>query len=175
MGAGQASIINSALGGGGSGTAAPTRSQRSAQRNGTVSRAGRDCDRTRAPNSHHTPRRYAARSPLTVESVERVKLSERTLTDLDALLARLAEVRARGYAVSDGENAFGLITVAAPVLDVRGVPCAGVSLTVGGARLSVAEFTAAAAPQAQRIAAELGEGVRLSLGAVGIPGGRAPR
>ena len=52
-----------------------------------------------------------------LESVARVKLSERTLTDLDALMARLAEVRARGYAVSDGENAYGLVTVAAPVLD----------------------------------------------------------
>src|SRR5829696_5772715 len=64
-----------------------------------------------------------------LESVARVKLSERTLTDLDALLARLAEVRARGYAISDGENAYGLVTVAAPVLDPRGAPCAGVSLT----------------------------------------------
>src|SRR3712207_4966660 len=54
-----------------------------------------------------------------LESVARVKLAERTLTDLDALLARLAEVRERGYAISDGENAYGLVTVAAPVLDPR--------------------------------------------------------
>jgi IclR family pca regulon transcriptional regulator len=107
-----------------------------------------------------------------LESVARVKLSERTLTDLDALLARLAEVRARGYAISDGENAYGLITVAAPVLDPRGAPCAGVSLTVGGGRMSRAEFTALAAPQAQRLAAELSEGMRRSLGAIGVPGAR---
>jgi IclR family pca regulon transcriptional regulator len=107
-----------------------------------------------------------------LESVERVKLSEHTLTDLDALLARLAEVRARGYALSNGENAYGLVTVATPVLDLGGAPCAGVSLTVVGARVSVAEFTAAAVPQAQRLAAELAEGMRLSLGAIGIPGGR---
>jgi IclR family transcriptional regulator, pca regulon regulatory protein len=99
-----------------------------------------------------------------------VKLSERTLIDLDALLARLEEVRARGYAVSDGENAYGLLTVAAPVLDPRGAPCAGVSLTVGAGRMSVEEFAALAAPQAQRVAAELGEGVRLSFGAIGVPG-----
>ena len=108
-----------------------------------------------------------------LESVARVKLSERTLTDLDALLARLAEVRARGYAVSDGENAYGLVTVAAPVLDPRGAPSAGVSLTVGGGRMSGAEFAVLAAPHARRLAAELGEGMRLSLGAIGIPGGRA--
>jgi IclR family pca regulon transcriptional regulator len=107
-----------------------------------------------------------------LEGVERVKLSERTLTDLDALLVRLAEVRARGYAVSDGENAYGLVTVAAPVLDARGAPCAGVSLTVGGGRMSSAEFTALAAPQAKRLAAELSEGMRLSLGAIGVHGAR---
>jgi len=105
-----------------------------------------------------------------LEGVARVKLSERTLIDLDALLARLEEVRARGYAVSDGENAYGLLTVAAPVLDPRGAPCAGVSLTVGAGRMSVEEFAALAAPQAQRVAAELGEGVRLSFGAIGVPG-----
>lgn len=106
-----------------------------------------------------------------LEGVERVKLSERTLTDLDALLARLEEVRARGYAVSDGENAYGLVTVAAPVLDHRGAPCAGISLTIGDGRLSCADFTALAAPRAQRLAAELSEGVRLSLGAIGLPAG----
>jgi IclR family pca regulon transcriptional regulator len=108
-----------------------------------------------------------------LESVARVKLSERTVTDLDALMARLVEVRARGYAISDGENAYGLVTVAAPVLNPRGAPCAGVSLTVGSSRMSSAEFTALAAPQAQRLAAELSEGMRLSLGAIGVPGARA--
>ena len=103
-----------------------------------------------------------------LDSVARVKLSERTVTDMDALLARLAEVRARGYAVSDGENAYGLVTVAAPVLDPHGAPSAGVSLTVGVGRMSSAEFTALAAPHAQRLAAELGEGMRLSLGAIGL-------
>ncbi|WP_408902347.1 IclR family transcriptional regulator [Roseicella aerolata] len=104
-----------------------------------------------------------------LESVARVKLSERTLTDLDALLARLAEVRARGYAVSDGENVYGLVTVAAPVLDPQGQPCAGVSLTIGAGRMSSVEFAALAAPQAQRMAAELSRAMHLSLGAIGIP------
>jgi IclR family transcriptional regulator, pca regulon regulatory protein len=104
-------------------------------------------------------------------SVERVKLSERTLTDLDTLLDRLRQIRARGYAVADGENAYGLRTVAAPVLDACGAPVAGVSLTIGSGRLSTEEFVVQAAPQAQRLAAELGTGIRLSLGAIGINGG----
>jgi IclR family pca regulon transcriptional regulator len=108
-----------------------------------------------------------------LQAVERVMLSERTLIAMDDLLARLTEVRARGFAVSDGENAYGLRTVAAPVLDADGRPVAGVSLTVAAARLPVGAFVADAAPVALRIAAELAEGVRLSLGAIRVPRGRA--
>jgi IclR family pca regulon transcriptional regulator len=107
-----------------------------------------------------------------LEAVERVKLSERTLTGLDELLDRLAEVRAQGIAVSDGENAYGLRTVAAPVLDPHGVPCAAVSLTSSATRQPIDAFVEAAAPEARRIAAELAEGMRLSLGAIGLPGRR---
>ena len=105
-----------------------------------------------------------------LESVPRVKLSDRTLTDLDALLARLDAVRARGYAVSDGENAYGLRTVAAPVLDARGAPVAGVSLTIGSDRLPLADFIALTAPSVCALAEALGTGLRLSFGTIG-PGG----
>lgn len=101
--------------------------------------------------------------------IPRVKLSERTLTSLDALLARLDEVRARGYALSDGENAYGLCTVAAPVPGTDGVPLAGVSLTIGGGRLPAEAFAALAVPHVQALAAELAEAVRLSRGAIGVP------
>jgi IclR family pca regulon transcriptional regulator len=101
-----------------------------------------------------------------LESVPRVKLSDRTLIDLDALLARLDEVRAQGYAVSDGENAYGLRTVAAPVLDARGAPAAGVSLTIGGGRLALPDFIALTAPRACALAEELGTALRLSLGTI---------
>ncbi|MFC3003067.1 IclR family transcriptional regulator [Falsiroseomonas tokyonensis] len=102
-----------------------------------------------------------------LESVPRVKLSDRTLIDLDALLARLDEVRARGYAVSDGENAYGLRTVAAPVLDARGAPAAGVSLTIGSDRLPLAEFITLTAPHVRALAEELSTGLRLSFGTIG--------
>jgi IclR family pca regulon transcriptional regulator len=102
-----------------------------------------------------------------LESAERVKLSERTLTDLDALLARLREVRAQGYAVSDGENAYGLRTVAAPVLDATGRPVAGVSFTIDAGRQPIDEFVASAAPQAVQVADALARAIRLSAGAIG--------
>lgn len=108
-----------------------------------------------------------------LQAVERVKLSERTLTGLDALLQRLAEVRAQGFAVSDGENAYGLRTVAAPVLDAAGRPAAGLSLTVAAARMEAAPFVAAAVPVALGMAAELALGLRASLGAIRVPGARA--
>jgi IclR family pca regulon transcriptional regulator len=102
-----------------------------------------------------------------LESAERVKLSERTLTDLDALLARLREVRACGFAVSDGENAYGLRTVAAPVLDATGRPVAGVSLTIDAGRLPTAAFVAEAAPHALATAGSLARAIQLSAGAIG--------
>ncbi len=104
-----------------------------------------------------------------LESLPRVKLSERTVTGLDPLLARLRQVRAQGYALSDGENAYGLCTVAAPVLAADGRPLAGVSLTIASGRLPAADFAVLAAPRVCRVAAELAEAARLSRGAIGLP------
>ncbi|MBV9248694.1 MAG: IclR family transcriptional regulator [Acetobacteraceae bacterium] len=103
-----------------------------------------------------------------LESTERVKLSERTLTDLDALLHRLHQVRAQGYAVSDGENAYGLRTVAAPVLDASGAPVAGISLTIDAGRMALDEFVTRAKPEVLQIAKELTDAVRHSVGAIGV-------
>lgn len=104
-----------------------------------------------------------------LERSKLVRLSEKTLIDLDRILERLAEVRARGFAVSDGENAYGLRTVAAAVLDADGAPVAGVSLTVHADRIAVGPFVEQAAPHVRRIAQALTEAVRLSFGAVARP------
>lgn len=101
-----------------------------------------------------------------LEDSERVKLSEHTLVDLEALLARLAAVRGRGYAWSDGENAYGLRTVAAPVRDQSGHPLAGVSLTIRAERMALDEFLAEGAPTVMRIADDLTQALRLSFGAI---------
>jgi IclR family pca regulon transcriptional regulator len=105
-----------------------------------------------------------------LESIERVKVSERTVVDLEALLDRLAEVRQQGYAVSDGENAYGLRTVAAPIFDVDGQPLAGLSLTVSADRMPLKEFVEVAMPEVKRMTEELTESVRLSLGSIGVAG-----
>lgn len=104
-----------------------------------------------------------------LERVPRVKLSERTLTDLDALLDRLGEVRRSGFALSDGENAYGLRTVAAPVLGADGVPIAGISLTIGAGPVQTAEFARRAVPHLLQVTTELADAIRLSRGAIGLP------
>lgn len=107
-----------------------------------------------------------------LESIERVKVSERTLTSLPDLLRRLGTVRRQGFAVSDGENAYGLRTVAAPILDRDAKPVAAVSLTVQSSRIPMDAFAASAIPIVRRMAGELSDGIRLSLGAIGT--GRPP-
>jgi NAD(P)-dependent dehydrogenase (short-subunit alcohol dehydrogenase family) len=59
------------------------------------------------------------------------------------------------------------------LMDGDALADAGVSLTIATMRLPVAEFVQVAAPVALRIAPELAEGVRLSLGAIRVPRGRA--
>lgn len=97
---------------------------------------------------------------------ERVKMSERTLVDLDALTRRLALVRRQGYAVSDGENAYGLRTVAAPLFSTDEAPCAGVSLTIVAERMPIEAFVARALPETLRLAKELTKAIRLTRDAV---------
>ncbi|WFU77946.1 IclR family transcriptional regulator [Bradyrhizobium sp. CIAT3101] len=82
-----------------------------------------------------------------LESRPRVKLSERTLTDLDALLARLDQVKKKGHAVSDGENAYGLRTLATPILDAQGFVIAGLSVTVDAMRMDMPTFRDQALPK----------------------------
>lgn len=98
-------------------------------------------------------------------SAERVRLSERTLVGLDELMQRLAAVRQRGYAISDGENAYGLRTLAAPVLDRDERPLAGVSLSVRSERIELDAFVADALPPLLRTTEALTRAARLTSAA----------
>ncbi|MBR0788615.1 IclR family transcriptional regulator [Bradyrhizobium manausense] len=85
----------------------------------------------------------------------RVKLSERTLTDLDALLARLDQVKKKGHAVSDGENAYGLRTLATPILDAQGFVIAGLSVTVDATRMDMPTFRDQALPRLMQLTSKV--------------------
>lgn len=90
-----------------------------------------------------------------LESRPRVKLSERTLTDLDALLARLDLVKKKGHAVSDGENAYGLRTLATPIFDVQGFVIAGLSVTVDAMRMDLPAFREQALPRLVQVTSQV--------------------
>ncbi|HXP97972.1 MAG TPA: IclR family transcriptional regulator [Telmatospirillum sp.] len=99
-----------------------------------------------------------------LESGERTKLSERTITDIDLLLVRLAETRKKGWAFSDGENAYGLRTVAAPIFGRDGRVVAAVSATARVERCSLEAFVANGVPRVLAVTSELSQAVRLSAG-----------
>ena len=97
----------------------------------------------------HLPRDEQIRC---LEARPRIKLSERTLTDLDALLDRLDLVRQQGHAISDGENAYGLRTLAAPIFGAPDTVIAGLSVTVDATRMDMSAFRDQALPELMRVA-----------------------
>jgi IclR family transcriptional regulator, acetate operon repressor len=88
-----------------------------------------------------------------------------TITDAGALLAHLAEVRRRGYAIDDEENESGIRCVGAPVFDHTGAVLGGVSVSGLAFEVDAAD----AALLAEVVAAA--RDVSLALGA---PPDRAP-
>lgn len=87
-----------------------------------------------------------------------VRLTDRTITDVDALRAELAEIRRRGYAVSFGERQAGAGSVAAPLLDHRGLPVAVISVCgpVERFRGEVDELTAHLLAATRELSSRLG-------------------
>ncbi len=53
----------------------------------------------------------------------------RTITEAEALLGHLAEVRSHGYAIDDEENEVGIRCVGAPVFDHTGAVMGGISVS----------------------------------------------
>jgi IclR family pca regulon transcriptional regulator len=98
----------------------------------------------------------------------RERLTERTLVDLDALLGRLATVRAAGFAVSDQETVMGLRVLAAPVRDADGVPIAGLSVAAPAFASSLEEFIGAAEDPVCSAAAALSRALQAG-GSVALP------
>lgn len=90
-----------------------------------------------------------------LQSRPRKQLTETTPTDLDVLLARLVEVRRRGYAVSDQETVSGLYVLAAPVLDIDGVAFAGLSIAAPAFQTTLKDFENAGARPVVQAAKDL--------------------
>jgi IclR family KDG regulon transcriptional repressor len=63
------------------------------------------------------------------------RFTERTITRLDELEQRLAEIRARGYGEDEGEYTPGVYCVAVPVSAEDSVPVAAMSCSIPSARM----------------------------------------
>lgn len=61
-------------------------------------------------------------------STKLVALTPNTVTDVHALRAELADARTRGYTRSNAERQAGAASVAAPVFNHEGLPCAVISV-----------------------------------------------
>jgi IclR family pca regulon transcriptional regulator len=96
----------------------------------------------------------------------RRQLTATTQTELDALLARLAQVKRRGYAVSNQETVPGLYVLAAPVLDSDGVPLAGISIAAPAIQTTLKDFEAAGARPIMQAAGALSRALQASGGFV---------
>lgn len=104
----------------------------------------------------------------TLAAAPRQARTAQTITDLDALLARLERVRAQGFALSDQENVPGLRVLAAAVLDADGVPVAALSAAAPAFALSLAEFEAATRDPVMAAAAELSRALS-AAGSIATP------
>ncbi|WP_316171796.1 MULTISPECIES: IclR family transcriptional regulator [unclassified Bradyrhizobium] len=100
-----------------------------------------------------------------LEAQPRIKRTETTITDLDALLQRLCEVKAAGYALSNQENAPGLCVLAAPVIDRDGIPLAAISIAAPTMRITADDFERLGVAPLLRAAAQLSRALEAMGGA----------
>jgi DNA-binding IclR family transcriptional regulator len=90
--------------------------------------------------------------------------TENTLTDADAVVAQLEQVRRRGFAIDEIENEEGVRCVAAPVRDHTGAVVAGLSVSAPAYRFS-SDDVHRLAPEVLRVTG----GLSRRLGAPGEP------
>jgi sugar lactone lactonase YvrE/DNA-binding IclR family transcriptional regulator len=62
-----------------------------------------------------------------------------TLTTVEALRSEFDLTRARGYAIENNEHTDGVVSVAAPILDIEGRPIGAVCITARGERMTGAQ------------------------------------
>jgi IclR family transcriptional regulator, pca regulon regulatory protein len=78
-----------------------------------------------------------------------------TITSRSALAAELRRVRLDGFAINNEELAYGLRSIAAPVLDHDGVAVAAINLAVHSSMVSMQDLAARLSATLRRAAAEV--------------------
>lgn len=76
-----------------------------------------------------------------METTDIVQYTPNTVTTLPKLQQTLDEVRARGFALDNGECDLGACCVAAPILDYTGLVTGGISVTAPTLRLTAERIT----------------------------------
>jgi len=87
--------------------------------------------------------------------VELARRGPNTLTSRAALLAELKRVRADGFALNNEELAYGLRSIAAPILDHEGAATAAINLAVHSSMVSMEDLTARLSETVRRAAGEI--------------------
>ena len=95
-----------------------------------------------------------------------------TLTSKDALLAELRRVRAAGIAVNNEELAYGLRSVAVPVLAASGDAVAAVNVAAHRTMASLDDLVARIGPLMQRTGAEISAQLGYRSPVLGVRPGR---
>ncbi|MDB5641725.1 MAG: IclR family transcriptional regulator, partial [Hyphomicrobiales bacterium] len=98
-----------------------------------------------------------ARALLT--QMDRRKLTPHTLTDVDALVAALAQVRDEGFSLVDEELEIGLRSIAVPVRNAAGQVIAAMNVSAQAGRVSRENLMRESLPVLQQAA----ESVRPAL------------
>lgn len=98
-----------------------------------------------------------------------LKLTATTLTDIEQLLERLQQIRSLGYALSNQETVAGLYVMAAPVLDIDGMPVASLSVAAPAHRSSLEQFEANTAQAVIEAAGTLSRALQATGGYAGQP------
>ncbi|MDR3372860.1 MAG: IclR family transcriptional regulator C-terminal domain-containing protein [Ancalomicrobiaceae bacterium] len=81
-----------------------------------------------------------------LEASDRRRLTQTTVTGLGDLTTILAEVRDRGYCISNQELEVGLVSVAVPLVDSRGRTLAALNVGTQAQRLPAVELSAKVLP-----------------------------
>jgi IclR family transcriptional regulator, acetate operon repressor len=107
--------------------------------------------------------RPAAEARALMSELDLKGYTAKTITTLSRLESALAEIRAQGFAVDDGEFEEGVRCLAAPILNGDGVSVAAVSISGPASRVSpdkVAPFSVKLKRCAAKISEALGYGLR---------------
>mgnify|MGYP001191712009 CR=1 FL=1 len=99
-----------------------------------------------------------------LEATELIKFTPRTLTDVGEIMNRLDMIAQQGFAANDGEDGYGLRTIAVPVAGAEGQEGSAISLTVEAERMSMSDLLSSGLPRMLDIARQLERAQHLALG-----------